>query len=221
MRPLICYDLRFPVWSRDAQDTDLLLYTANWPGARRQHWNRLLPARAIENLCYVAAVNRIGTDGKGFAYTGDSQVLDFQGETLLSAGGGGWCVSRPCWKLPILQAYRSVSRRIWMPIPSSSPEMQLTRLSAGSSQLRCDTDVQSCGGAARMGIRHLTLANKRPRGSHSGAFCISAEAYAAFASGWLNERFSALNSALKLAVVMFSSIPTPCTARSPFTRSSM
>ena len=86
IRPLICYDLRFPVWSRGAQDTDLLLYTANWPGARRQHWNRLLPARAIENLCYVAAVNRIGTDGKGFAYTGDSQVLDFQGESLLNIG---------------------------------------------------------------------------------------------------------------------------------------
>lgn len=86
IRPLICYDLRFPVWSRGAQDNDLLLYTANWPGARRQHWNRLLPARAIENLCYVAAVNRIGTDGKGFAYTGDSQVLDFQGESLLNIG---------------------------------------------------------------------------------------------------------------------------------------
>ncbi|MBD8575034.1 amidohydrolase [Pseudomonas syringae] len=86
VRVLICYDLRFPVWSRDAQDTDLLLYTANWPGARRLHWNRLLPARAIENLCYVAAVNRIGTDGKGLAYTGDSQVLDFQGESLFNAG---------------------------------------------------------------------------------------------------------------------------------------
>lgn len=86
VRTLICYDLRFPVWSRDAQDTDLLLYTANWPAARRQHWNRLLPARGIENLCYVAAVNRVGTDGKGFAYSGDSQVLDFQGESLLSAG---------------------------------------------------------------------------------------------------------------------------------------
>lgn len=86
VRPLICYDLRFPVWSRDAGGTDLLLYTANWPGARRQHWNRLLPARGIENLCYVAAVNRVGTDGKGFAYSGDSQVLDFQGESLLSAG---------------------------------------------------------------------------------------------------------------------------------------
>lgn len=86
IRPLICYDLRFPVWSRDAHDTDLLLYTANWPGARRQHWNRLLPARAIENLCYVAAVNRVGLDGKGLSYTGDSQVLDFQGESLLNIG---------------------------------------------------------------------------------------------------------------------------------------
>jgi omega-amidase len=86
VRPLICYDLRFPVWSRDAAGTDLLLYTANWPGARRHHWNRLLPARAIENLCYVAAVNRVGEDGKGHGYTGDSQVLDFQGETLMAAG---------------------------------------------------------------------------------------------------------------------------------------
>jgi len=86
IRPLICYDLRFPVWSRDAQDTDVLLYTANWPAARRLHWNRLLPARAIENLCYVVAVNRVGTDGRGFAYSGDSQALDFQGESLLSVG---------------------------------------------------------------------------------------------------------------------------------------
>lgn len=86
VRPLVCYDLRFPVWSRAAVGTDLLLYTANWPAARRQHWNRLLPARAIENLCYVAAVNRIGEDGKGFAYSGDSQVLDFQGDSLLNAG---------------------------------------------------------------------------------------------------------------------------------------
>lgn len=89
IRPLVCYDLRFPVWSRDAQGTDLLLYTANWPAARRQHWNRLLPARAIENLCYVAAVNRVGEDGKGHAYSGDSQVLDFQGDSLLAAGSAG------------------------------------------------------------------------------------------------------------------------------------
>ncbi|WP_068829808.1 amidohydrolase [Pseudomonas sp. BMS12] len=86
VRTLICYDLRFPVWSRDPEGTDLLLYTANWPAARRQHWNRLLPARAIENLCYVAAVNRIGSDGNGHPYSGDSQVLDFQGEALLAPG---------------------------------------------------------------------------------------------------------------------------------------
>ena len=88
IRPLICYDLRFPVWSRDPATTDLLLYTANWPALRRLHWNRLLPARAIENLCYVAAANRVGEDAKGFAYSGDSQVLDFQGEALLEAGAG-------------------------------------------------------------------------------------------------------------------------------------
>lgn len=88
VRPLICYDLRFPVWSRDPQNTDLLLYTANWPAARRNAWNRLLPARAIENLCYVAAVNRVGTDGHGYPYSGDSQVLDFLGDSLLDAGEG-------------------------------------------------------------------------------------------------------------------------------------
>ncbi|MDN5515329.1 MAG: amidohydrolase [Pseudomonas sp.] len=105
VRPLICYDLRFPVWSRDASGTDLLLYTANWPGARRQHWNRLLPARAIENLCYVAAVNRVGEDGRGHGYTGDSQVLDFQGEELLMAGDGDG-VFRTQLSSEALNAYR-------------------------------------------------------------------------------------------------------------------
>jgi omega-amidase len=105
VRPLICYDLRFPVWSRDAGGTDLLLYTANWPGARRLHWNRLLPARAIENLCYVAAVNRVGEDGKGHGYTGDSQVLDFQGEALLTAGDGDG-VFRARLSSEALAAYR-------------------------------------------------------------------------------------------------------------------
>ncbi|MHA6494229.1 amidohydrolase [Pseudomonas borbori] len=105
IRPLICYDLRFPVWSRDSQHTDLLLYTANWPAARRQHWNRLLPARAIENLCYVAAVNRVGEDGKGHGYSGDSQVLDYQGETLLNAGAASG-VFHITLKAADLAAYR-------------------------------------------------------------------------------------------------------------------
>ncbi|MBU1283092.1 MAG: amidohydrolase [Gammaproteobacteria bacterium] len=105
VRPLICYDLRFPVWSRDPQTTDLLLYTANWPAARRNHWNRLLPARAIENLCYVAAVNRIGEDGKGHAYSGDSQVLDYQGEPLLEPGAADG-VFQVTLKAAELAAYR-------------------------------------------------------------------------------------------------------------------
>lgn len=105
VRPLICYDLRFPVWSRDAGGTDLLLYTANWPAARRHHWNRLLPARAIENLCYVAAVNRVGEDGKGHAYSGDSQVLDFQGGSLLAAEAADG-VFRVTLKAIELAAYR-------------------------------------------------------------------------------------------------------------------
>lgn len=83
IRPLICYDLRFPVWSRDAQNTDLLFYLASWPQVRRDAWSRLLPARAIENLCYVAGVNRVGEDHNGLAHSGDSQMLDFMGNSLL------------------------------------------------------------------------------------------------------------------------------------------
>ena len=70
--PLICYDLRFPVWSRNRNDYDLLLYVANWPERRRTAWMKLLPARAIENQCYLVAVNRVGTDGKNMVYAGDS-----------------------------------------------------------------------------------------------------------------------------------------------------
>jgi len=90
--PLVCYDLRFPVYSRNrfdveragALDYDLLLYVANWPAARAQAWKTLLPARAIENLCFVAGLNRVGVDGNGLAYSGDSAVLDFMGAPLLS-----------------------------------------------------------------------------------------------------------------------------------------
>lgn len=85
IRPLICYDLRFPVWSRDAQNTDLLLYVACWPKVRRSTWNRLLAARAIENQCYVAGVNRIGEDHNGYPHSGDSQALDYLGDPLLLA----------------------------------------------------------------------------------------------------------------------------------------
>jgi len=77
--PLVCYDLRFPVFSRGIDTFDLLIYIANWPQARRSAWRTLLPARAVENLCYCVGVNRIGTDGNDVAYAGDSMVTDFLG----------------------------------------------------------------------------------------------------------------------------------------------
>lgn len=80
--PLICYDLRFPVWSRNQNDYDLLIYIANWPSVRREPWKALLPARAIENICYVTGVNRVGEDGNGFPHSGDSMVIDPKGTCL-------------------------------------------------------------------------------------------------------------------------------------------
>jgi predicted amidohydrolase len=81
--PLICYDLRFPVWSRNTpQQYDLLLYVANWPAVRSLAWNTLLAARAIENVCYVVGLNRVGEDGYGVPHSGDSAVLNFKGERL-------------------------------------------------------------------------------------------------------------------------------------------
>ena len=80
--PLVCYDLRFPVWSRSRGDYDVLLYVANWPARRRAAWSALLRARAIENVCYVVGVNRMGKDGNGASYSGDSVALDFLGQVL-------------------------------------------------------------------------------------------------------------------------------------------
>lgn len=81
--PLVCYDLRFPVYSRIAnQNYDLLLYVASWPDKRINAWDALLKARAIENMSYVIAVNRCGTDPNGVFYSGHSQALDYMGEYL-------------------------------------------------------------------------------------------------------------------------------------------
>lgn len=90
----VCYDLRFPVFSRNRHDParvagadyDLAVYVANWPSARAYPWKTLLRARAIENVCYVVGVNRIGTDGNGLHYSGDSAVVDFLGHPLSEAG---------------------------------------------------------------------------------------------------------------------------------------
>ncbi|MGI4887364.1 MAG: amidohydrolase [Janthinobacterium lividum] len=94
--PLICYDLRFPVWSRNpaAAPYDLLLYVANWPAVRRGPWQVLLQARALENVAYVAGVNRVGTDGLGHAYAGDSALLNMRGEYLAAPGDAVGCVTR-------------------------------------------------------------------------------------------------------------------------------
>jgi predicted amidohydrolase len=81
VRPFICYDLRFPRWCRNRRPAyDLAIFVANWPAARAGHWRVLLEARAIENQCYVVGVNRVGTDGNGLAYRGDSAVIDPQGK---------------------------------------------------------------------------------------------------------------------------------------------
>lgn len=92
----ICYDLRFPVWSRQQTDFgasapepeyDLLVYVANWPDRRIKAWQTLLPARAIENQCYVAAVNRVGQDGHGIEHSGHSMVVDPMGEIQPAEAG--------------------------------------------------------------------------------------------------------------------------------------
>lgn len=95
--PLICYDLRFPVWSRNTRGSfiagltpfyDVLLYVANWPHRRAHHWRSLLTARAIENQAYVVGVNIAGRDGNGFEYVGDSAVIEFSGDTLAQMPDG-------------------------------------------------------------------------------------------------------------------------------------
>lgn len=81
--PLICYDLRFPVWSRNTEHYDLLIYVANWPEPREVAWDALLKARAIENMSYCIGVNRVGVDGNNHPYSGHSNVYDCLGKPLL------------------------------------------------------------------------------------------------------------------------------------------
>lgn len=92
--PLICYDLRFPVWSRNRWDQqshrmnyDLNIFVANWPTARIEAWNTLLKARAIENLSYVVGVNRVGIDGHGIEHNGNSAIISPKGEAIFSTEG--------------------------------------------------------------------------------------------------------------------------------------
>ena len=88
----VCYDLRFPIWARNQnEEYDVLLYVANWPKQRSLAWKTLLQARAIENMCYVVGVNRVGTDANGNKYTGDSSVFGPLGETLLQITEQEFC----------------------------------------------------------------------------------------------------------------------------------
>lgn len=82
---LICYDLRFPVWSRNVDDYDIIIYTASWPTTRRNVWDTLLKARAIENQAYVIGVNRIGVDGCNLIYNGGSCIINPKGDVVNSA----------------------------------------------------------------------------------------------------------------------------------------
>lgn len=90
IKPLICYDLRFPVWSKNTYENgkfeyDFMFYVANWPAVRADPWRQLLIARSIENLAYVLGVNRVGSDPQGVVYQGDSMLLDFKGQPVSQA----------------------------------------------------------------------------------------------------------------------------------------
>jgi len=103
--PLICYDLRFPVFSRNRNDYDLLLYVANWPASRRNVWRTLLTARAIENQAFCIGINRIGIDGAELEYAGDSMVIDPKG-SVLSDGGMDDVILTATLDLQVLHAFR-------------------------------------------------------------------------------------------------------------------
>jgi predicted amidohydrolase len=90
--PLVCYDLRFPVWSRNVHNYDLLIYMASWPNTRQNVWSVLPVARAMENQCYVAAVNRVGSDKTG-NYSGESKIVDQFGETLAQSAFNEECLT--------------------------------------------------------------------------------------------------------------------------------
>ena len=81
----VCYDLRFPVWSRNKNNYDIAVYSSNWPKERNYYWKTLLLARAIENQCYIVGVNRTGRDGNGYEFSGDSAVISPYGKYILNA----------------------------------------------------------------------------------------------------------------------------------------
>ncbi len=105
--PQVCYDLRFPVWSRYRNDYDLMVYVASWPESRRNIWNVLLQARAIENQAYLVGVNRVGVDGTGLSYSGDSVILDPKGMVIAGAKRGAESTLVETLSLDELSAFRA------------------------------------------------------------------------------------------------------------------
>ncbi|MRR19555.1 amidohydrolase [bacterium] len=103
----VCYDLRFPVWSRNRGDTDVIIYSANWPSVRSSVWKALLVARAIENQCYVIGVNRVGENPDGTSYTGDSAIIGPKGELLASLEPGAEGVVSAMLSMEALEKYRT------------------------------------------------------------------------------------------------------------------
>jgi predicted amidohydrolase len=113
--PLICYDLRFPVWSRNinwkgkfekSHQYDILIYVANWPERRSHAWKSLLVARAIENQCFVIGVNRIGADGNNINYSGDSVIINPLGEVITTTKSHEESVETISLNLKVLEEYR-------------------------------------------------------------------------------------------------------------------
>ena len=111
---MVCYDLRFPVWSRNiGNEYDLLVYVANWPEARKKAWKALLKARAIENMCYVCGVNRIGVDLREFKYHGDSRLYSPKGKNILKAKHNEELILTEKLNLEELQSFR-IKFPAWM-----------------------------------------------------------------------------------------------------------
>lgn len=110
--PLVCYDLRFPVWSRNRYnearglDYDVLIYVANWPASRTEVWETLLKARALENQCYCIGINRTGSDGMGIDYAGRSMVVNYKGQ-VLNTVSEKQTIETITLNLPELQKFRA------------------------------------------------------------------------------------------------------------------
>ena len=118
---LVCYDLRFPVWSRNRGDYDAMLYVANWPTPRAEAWKALLRARAIENQCYVAGVNRVGTD-PSCEYCGGSAIISPYGQTLSACEDSQECVAEAELDMQALEAFRQK-----FPVLNDGEEFEILR----------------------------------------------------------------------------------------------